>query len=555
MTSTQIVQTTYGAVRGERRDGVSIWRGIPYAASPAGSQRFQKPQPPERWKGVRGAMAFGPACPQSSRMIGRGAVPNVSEDCLTLNIWSPAADNMTPATGSRKLRRSLRQSALLPKALHTTGMRGSGASHIGANPRRFVPVVCCRGHKKRAVLFYIHGGSFSEGTGSDKEYEGTDLAREGDVVVVTMNYRLGAFGFMNFTFLDERFAANCGLWDILAALRWVHENIGAFGGDPDNVTMCGQSAGGICACILSMQDEARSYIKRAIMMSGVPTLLHTEEQSRQIARDFLDFLGITDAEGLLAISEETLAKRQNEFADAGLGVAAFAPCLEREMISQYPIRLAREGAAPEIPMLVGTTREEMSIVLEPILSGIVDINDLRKESLKAEKEETIERIKETYEKIYGKHGRRGRAINISDYVFRLPCVWFAQARSGNSKTWMYRFDYETFGMRISRLHAFHSSDVPFLFGNFGVGHARLMLLLTPVKKDVRKVHREVRGDFLMFMKEGTLPWETCEEEGGPAKCYAHHTIIEPAVPPEIMRAYNDADFKRRCLAGEPVAIR
>ena len=495
---TLIVRTTYGSVEGERGDGVSVWRGIPYAAPPVGELRFRKPQPPGPWEGARDATEFGHACPQGSRMKGRAPVTDISEDCLTINIWSPASDRA-----------------------------------------------------KRAVLFYIHGGSFSEGTGADKEYEGTKLAREGDVVVVTFNYRLGAFGFMNFSFLDERFTPNCGLWDCLAALRWVNENIAAFGGDPDNVTVCGQSAGATIACVLSLYEGARGYMQRVIMMSGVTTLLHTETQAQQIAREFLDFMGIPDAASLLALEGKALAILQRDFSVAGYGAIAFGPSLDHEIIKQYPIKAARESETPGVPMLIGTTREEMSIALNPFLSGIVDINKIRREGVAVEGEEKIAQIKKVYSHIYGK---RGQAINISDYVFRIPSVWFAEARSGNSNTWMYRFDYETFGMRISRMHAFHSSDIPFLFGNFKSGHAKLMTLLSS-KKSVMKLHKELRGDFLTLMKEGVLPWEPCTEEAAPAKCYAHHSKIEPAVPAEIMKAYEGTDFMQRCLAGESVAIR
>jgi len=145
-----VVETSYGAVKGENAGGVCIWRGVPYAAPPDGELRFRKPAPPESWVGILDATAFGHACPQSGRIKGRIALSDVSEDCLTLNIWSPAADG-----------------------------------------------------QKRAVLFYIHGGSFTEGSGSDEEYEGTNLVRDGDVVLVTMNYRLGVLGFMDFSFLGD----------------------------------------------------------------------------------------------------------------------------------------------------------------------------------------------------------------------------------------------------------------------------------------------------------------------------------------------------------------
>ena len=493
-----IVETAYGAVGGERGDGVLIWRGIPYAGSTAGEQRFKIPKAAESWKGVRDAAAFGPACPQDIRNKGRAEVGLMSEDCLSLNIWSPAADR-----------------------------------------------------QKRAVLFYIHGGSFAEGAGGDPEYEGTSLVRAGDIVLVTVNYRLGALGFVDFSFLGEGLLPNTGLWDIIAALNWVNENIGAFGGDPDNVTICGQSAGATCACILPGIDEAEGLFKRAIMMSAVPTLLHTKEQARYVAQSFLKFMDIPDAETLMTMPARELTARQNEFTQhSGFGTTAFAPCVDGEFVKRYPTCLAADGGMRGIPMLLGTTREEMTFALYRSLAHLVDIQNMRRLAMETERLETKERIDKAYQ-IYGK---RGPGIMFSDFAFRLPCVWLAEAQSRFADTWMYRFDYETLGMRVSGLHAFHSCDVPFLFGNFKAGLARFMFLLSPEKTWIRKLQDEFRGDFLAFMKTGKLPWRPCKGEDGPAKCYTHPSFVEQAVPKDILKAYEDSEFKKSSFTDEGMAI-
>ena len=202
-------RTTCGKICGTVEKDVHVWRGIPYAQPPIGPLRFRPAQPVSAWDGVYMATAFGPACPQRKRRVG------TSEDCLYLNIWSPRPDG-----------------------------------------------------KKRAVLFFIHGGSFAGGAGSDPEYDGTSLAKSGDVVVVTVNYRLGVLGFLDFSFLGEDFSPNCGLSDIVAALAWVHGNIEAFGGDPENITVFGQSAGAIAASVLPVMPSARNYVSKVIMMSG-----------------------------------------------------------------------------------------------------------------------------------------------------------------------------------------------------------------------------------------------------------------------------------------------
>jgi len=479
-------------VRGERVDGVCVWRGLPFAAAAEGEMRFKKPGPVSPWEGIRDATAFGPASPQTSRSKRRTQIKTVSEDCLSLNIWSPAADD-----------------------------------------------------KKRAVLFYIHGGSFIEGAGSDQEYEGTDLVLAGDVVLVTINYRLGILGFMDFSFLGEGFTANCGLWDIIAALRWVNENIGAFGGDPDNVTICGQSAGASCACIMTGVDEAKKYFKRAIMMSAVPNLLHSANHAKDVARSYLKYMNIPDADALRAAPAMELVEKQGEFAQqSGLGSTTYAPCVDGELVKKYPIRAALDGMMQGIPMLMGTTREEMSFALYKSLSHIVDIENIRRVAVQAEKEEVRKGIRDAYDR----YGKRGPGIMFSDFTFRMPCVWLAEAQSKHADTWMYRFDYETFAMRISGLHAFHSSDVPFLFGNLRIGLARFMFIFSPVKRGIKKVRDEFRGDFLTFMKTGELPWPRCDGEDGPAKCYAKHSCIEQAVPADVRQKYDDSEFKRSSFA-------
>jgi para-nitrobenzyl esterase len=163
-----------------------------------------------------------------------------------------------------------------------------------------------------------------------------------------------------------------------------------------------------------------------------------------------------------------------------------------------------------------------------------------------EDEEVVKRIYKAYEP----YGKRGKAIMFSDFSFRLPAIWFAEAQSIHGDTWMYRFDYETFGMRITGLHSFHSSDVPFLFGNFNEGLARYMVLLSPINRVIQRVHHEFRGDFLTFIKTGELPWEKCMGKDSPAKCYSYNTHIEQAVPDAVKQAFETSEYKRRSFSGE-----
>ena len=190
----QIVTTQYGKVKGTTENGVHKWKGIPYAKPPVGQWRFKAPEPPEVWEDVLDATAYGPICPQPSDLLSLSytELPRQSEDCLYVNVFAPDT------------------------------------------PSQNLP-----------VMVWIHGGAFYLGAGSEPLYDGSKLAAQGEVIVVTLNYRLGPFGFLHLSSFDEAYSDNLGLLDQAAALKWVRENISAFGGDPDNVTVFGESAGGI----------------------------------------------------------------------------------------------------------------------------------------------------------------------------------------------------------------------------------------------------------------------------------------------------------------------
>ena len=217
-------QTATGSVRGFQERGVWAFRGIPYARDPSGARRWRRPEPPPRWSGVLEANRFGPIAPQSPPVPGMsipGDPIESSEDCLSLNIWTPRIDDAM-----------------------------------------------------RPVMVWIHGGGFTTGGGGSLLYRGDRLASIGDVVVVTMNYRLGVLGFLASTSLADHDGgfANWGLLDQLAALSWVKENIANFGGDPKNVTVFGESAGGMSISALLSADAARGLFQRAIIQSGPPVV-------------------------------------------------------------------------------------------------------------------------------------------------------------------------------------------------------------------------------------------------------------------------------------------
>jgi para-nitrobenzyl esterase len=282
-----LVETRRGPVRGVAEGGLAVFRGLPFARPPVGPLRFGPPEPPEPWSGVRDAARFGPSAAQNGALVGplmSLGISRTGEDCLYLNIWTPGAD------------------------------RGG-----------------------RPVLVWVHGGAFILGSGSQMLYDGATLARHGDVVVVTINYRLGALGFLR---LRDRFGerlpatGNEGLLDQVAALEWVRSEIAAFGGDPGNVTIFGESAGAMsCATLLGV-PRARGLFHRAILQSGAANYLWPRDTAARLADRLLADLAVVSPEELRAASPaRLLAAQRRLFMDLMLGehhvLGALSPAGQR----------------------------------------------------------------------------------------------------------------------------------------------------------------------------------------------------------------------------------
>lgn len=309
MTARPSARTTYGVLNGTIEDGISLFRGVPYAAPPTGPRRFAPPQPPEPWTGSRDASVDGPVPPQppSRLRAAMGDFESVQgEDCLTLTISTPAAD------------------------------RG-----------------------KRPVLLWLHGGAFWTGAGSLPWYSGVPLSRHGDVVVVGVNYRLGALGFMNLPGVSP---PNLGLLDQIAALRWVSEEIAAFGGDPDNITLVGQSAGGLSILAMLAQPESRARFRRAIVQSApFGRMLRPLDAATRIGESVQRALGITEASQWADVSAEQINAAQliaaRELAGFAVTTPPFIPVADHQLLGDDLIGAALAGAV-ERDLMIGYTRDE-----------------------------------------------------------------------------------------------------------------------------------------------------------------------------------------------------
>lgn len=317
-----VVETRWGRLRGDERGGVVVFRGIPYARPPVGSRRFRPPERPAAWAGVRDATAPGPSAPQLSVGNGRilpllGPGSRCDEDCLYLNVWTPALDRA-----------------------------------------------------RRPVMVWIHGGAFLLGSGSSPLYSGRALARRGDVVVVSIHYRLGALGFLPiFRLLPEGpFASNPGVRDQIAALEWVRENVSAFGGDPENVTIFGESAGGMSVATLLASPRARGLFHRAIAQSGAGHHCSGPDRAAVVAGAFLEELGLAphSAEKLLTLPVRDLLSAQTR-TSLRLGFASgdlpWQPAVDGDVLPQAPVEAAARGASAPVPLLIGSNRDEWRLFM------------------------------------------------------------------------------------------------------------------------------------------------------------------------------------------------
>ncbi|MGW3151899.1 carboxylesterase/lipase family protein [Streptomyces sp. NPDC001177] len=321
------VTTAQGTVRGVRHDGVHAFRGIPYAAPLTGASRFAAPAPPPPWSGVREAVGYGPTAP-------------------------------TPPPGSRV-------NGLDLTALSGDGWR-EGPEYLTVNV--WTPDAGARG---LPVMLFVHGGGFVAGTGQAALYDGTTFARSG-VVLVTCNYRLGAPGWLHLPGQPD----NRGVLDVITALTWIQDNIAAFGGDPGNVTVFGQSAGATLTTAILAHPASGTLLRRAISQSGNPMGAFTAEQAARVthavARELgvrpaiEDFADIPDVRLLSAVASVAgLDLTTEERPDPLLGLTPFAPVLSAGTLEQQPAEAVASGAAADVDLLVGTNSDEAALYLAP----------------------------------------------------------------------------------------------------------------------------------------------------------------------------------------------
>jgi para-nitrobenzyl esterase len=416
-----IVQTSQGPVVGSTTGPVHVFRGIPYARPPVGELRWRPPEEPRPWTAPLDASSFGAVSPQNpsplEMMLGADKAEQ-SEACLSLNVWTPGLD------GGR-----------------------------------------------RPVLVWIHGGAFVTGTGSTPWYDGTRLAHAGDVVIVTINYRLGALGFLELGELgDERYAAsgNCGILDQVAALQWVRANAASFGGDPSQVTVFGESAGAMSVGTLLALPAARGLFSRAILQSGAGAHVAPRDKAERVTRDLLAELGLSpgDAGSLLDVPVDRLLAAQGRVVDRTWPDLAFMPVVDGVSLPRPPNDAMSDGSSADVEVLIGTNLEEMRL-FSLMDARLAEVDEATLEHRAASVfGSTAAKAVEVY--------RRSRpevplgdvwTAVLTDQVFRIPAIRLAEAQSIHQpRTYMYLFTWAT-PILGGKLGSCHAVEIPFVFDN------------------------------------------------------------------------------------------
>ena len=377
-----VVKTAAGPVRGETEKGVLVFRGIRFAAPPVGPLRFRLPVPPSSWTEVRPALDFAPACPQLVHIDpveNNGSV--MAEDCLAVNVWTPRADA-----------------------------------------------------KKRPVMVWIHGGGFSEGTARNTWYDGATLAGRGDIVVVTLQYRVGAFGFLELGEIggeDYAESGNLGILDQIAALKWVQENIAAFGGDPNNVTLFGQSAGSGSEGILMTTSAARGLFHKAILQSGTPAFVTSTAQAARVTQAYMKIAGVGSIEELQKLSVAEMRDAQKKLFETE--AFPFRPVVDGVVLKENPMPAMAAGRAAPVPILIGTNLDEIRLV-----SALYDLPVEQRPPSLLEKQiagvagSKARKVVETYRQGDADYGDAVIHL-LGDLLTRMPSIRFAEANARRNR--------------------------------------------------------------------------------------------------------------------------
>ena len=422
-----VVDTSNGPIRGSAEaEGVYAFKGVRYAAAPVGKLRFKPPVPPEPWTEIADATQYGNRAMQGSGAPGAATdMPEISEDCLFLNVWTPGLDD-----------------------------------------------------RRRPVMVWLHGGGFSSGSGGDVFCEGENLSRKRDVVVVTINHRLNVFGFLQLGEVwgpDYRSSGQAGMLDIVMSLEWVRDNIASFGGNPDNVTIFGESGGGRKVAMLMAMDPAKGLFHRAIVQSGSGLDAPSKSDAVALGRDLLEKLEISegDVEALAGVDAQKIfdsqpsAPRPSTPGMLTLPVAGFVPCIDGVALKRKPFIPDAPMISADVPLLIGSNKDEMTIfrASDPKFGTQTDDEFVAyvRESLPQRADSLIPVLRDTFPD-YSPSDLIVAAETLKGYWVATILQAERKFRQGAAPVYVYLLAWETRADE-GRLRAHHALDVPLVFGN------------------------------------------------------------------------------------------
>lgn len=482
------VRTAAGALRGSSEDGVAVFRGIPFAEPPVGALRFAAPQPARGWDGVRTAVSYGPPPPQAG-VFGMDGLSRdaVGDDWLTVNVWSPEP-------------------------------------HAGAD----LP-----------VMVWIYGGAYIIGTSGLPEYDGARLAREGGLVVVSLNYRVGIEGFAQI----DGAPANRGLLDQVTALEWVRDNIRAFGGDPDRVTLFGQSAGaGSIAALLAM-PRAAGLFRRAVAQSVCGTFF-SPELAADIAATCAAELGLrptvadlsTVAPNRLPAAGDAVAAKAASFAERWGQPAhksvLYSPVIDGDVLPVTPWQALADGAGRDVDVVVGHTRDEQRLftVVEGMLGKVTEEQAATALHIFAPGPDGARRYRAGYPA-----AGPGELFELvsSDWLFRMPSLHLAEAQvAGGGRAHLYELAWPAPGMG-GAFGACHGLDIPLVFGNLGGGQPAVLFGESP-SAAAEELSAQMRTAWTSFAVHGDPGWPAYDAERRLTQVYDTQSAVT-AYPQETSR--------------------
>ncbi|MEW2262642.1 carboxylesterase/lipase family protein [Streptomyces sp. NPDC047853] len=500
-TTGPVVRTVGGAVRGQTSDGLTVFRGIPFAEAPVGPARFAAPRPARPWDGTRDAYAFGPPPPQDLGLAGPAGTHSGGDDWLTVNVWTPEPD---PAA-------------------------------------------------RRPVMVWIYGGAYKLGHSGSPGYDARRIAVDGDLVVVTFNYRVGMEGFAHI----EGAPANRGLLDQVAALEWVRDNITAFGGDPERVTVFGESAGaGSVASLLAM-DRAAGLFHRAIAQS-VPGTFFSAELARDIGTVLAAELGLRPTVADLAAVDpaelvkagQTLAPRMPQYVDrwgqAAPTTTPYSPVVDGDVLPVTPWQALASGASRDVELVVGHNRDENRL-FTAMAGKLGRIGEERADKalrLYAPGGEAA------YRAAYPDASANDLYDRVqTDWLFGMPSLHLAEAHlAGGGRSHVYELTWPAPGGG-GALGACHALDVPLLFGTFQADLGVLLFEGAEPSADALALSARFRASWTSFARTGDPGWPAYDTQRRLVQILDAEPVVAPYPEEASRRLWEGHEFAALPLLG------